>query len=71
MTPKLTPERPKMPPDGTGDEPWEAPDGTLWLHFPQYGEWHGWQSGEDGLWILSDEEFRQIYGSSGGSRSTT
>jgi hypothetical protein len=49
-----------MTADGT-DEPWEAPDGTQWLHFPAFGEWHGWQPGEDGLWVLSEAEFARDY----------
>lgn len=43
------------------DEPWTAPDGTRWLYMPQYREWHGWQPGEDGLWVRSAEEFRRTY----------
>jgi hypothetical protein len=42
-------------------QPWEAPDGTRWLWFPQFGEWHGWIPGEDGLWILTPEEFRDSH----------
>jgi len=41
--------------------PWEAPDGTRWLWFPQYGEWHGWEPGEDGLWLLAADEFAALY----------
>jgi hypothetical protein len=42
-------------------QPWEAPDGTRWLWFPRFGEWHGWMPGEDGLWILTPEEFRDSH----------
>ncbi len=42
-------------------QPWEAPDGTRWLWFPQFCEWHGWMPGEDGLRILTPEEFRGSY----------
>ena len=44
------------------DVPWEAPNGTRWLHFPGLGEWTGWQPGEDGVWSLTEEEFAQAYG---------
>lgn len=44
------------------ERPLEAPDGTRWLHFPELGEWTGWQPGEDGTWSLTEEEFARIYG---------
>jgi hypothetical protein len=42
-------------------EPWHAPDGTRWLYFPQYQEWHGWTPGEDGLYVKTPEEFCGTY----------
>jgi hypothetical protein len=42
-------------------EPWQASDGTCWLHFPASGEWHGREPGEDGLFILAEEEFGRAY----------
>jgi hypothetical protein len=46
----------------TGDEQvWEAGDGTRWMYFPQFGEWHGWMPGEDGLWVRTAEEFHDWY----------
>jgi len=41
--------------------PREAPDGTRWLWFPRSGEWHGQLPGEDGLRVLTPEEFRGSY----------
>lgn len=43
------------------ETPVEPGDGTRWLHFPAFGEWHGWQPGEDGLWIYSEAEFANMY----------
>jgi hypothetical protein len=40
---------------------WDAPDGTRWMYFRQYGQWHGWQPGEDGLWIYTPDRFRRSY----------
>ena len=42
-------------------EPWEAPDGTLWLHFPNWGNWQGWMPGEDGLFVMDEYDFRCAY----------
>lgn len=42
-------------------DPWEPGDGTRWLYFPQFREWHGWVPGEDGLFIQDVAEFREIY----------
>ena len=42
-------------------KPWEAGDGTRWLYFPQFREWHGWVPGEDGLFVLDEGEFRRGY----------
>lgn len=47
------------------DEPWQAPDGTRWLHFAKWGEWHGWEPGEDGLFVMTEEEFRHFYPEAG------
>lgn len=43
------------------EEPWVASDGTHWLYFPQYGEWHGWEPGEEGLFMMTIPEFRRTY----------
>lgn len=43
------------------EAPWEAGDGTRWLYFPQFREWHGWNDGEDGLFILDAAGFRAVY----------
>jgi hypothetical protein len=50
-----------MSPPVSLDEPWVAIDQTRWLYFPQYGEWHGWAPGEDGLFVYTVAEFRRIY----------
>lgn len=47
--------------DPAPDEPWVASDGTCWLHFPEFGEWTGWQPGEDGLWVMAEAEFAHLY----------
>ena len=43
------------------EEPWIAGDGTRWLYFAQFGEWHGWVPGEDGLFVYPLVEFRAVY----------
>ena len=42
-------------------EPWEADDGSRWLYFPQFREWHGWMPGEDGLWVQTIQDMDRFY----------
>jgi hypothetical protein len=49
--------------DVLDDEPWVAGDGTNWLYFPQFREWHGWEPYEEekGLYVYGVAEFRRWY----------
>lgn len=43
---------------------WAASDGTVWQHAApswQKADWTGWEPGEEGVWFLTDEEFRRVY----------
>jgi hypothetical protein len=44
-------------------EPWRASDDTEWLPVTPDGSpgWTGWQPGEDGVWILTEQDFRSAY----------
>lgn len=44
----------------SGNAPWEASDGTRWLHTAGIG-WTGWEPGEPGVWIMTPSEFRRVY----------
>jgi hypothetical protein len=37
-------------------------DGTVWFWHDGLKIWTGWVEGEDGVWVLYDEEFRRDYG---------
>jgi hypothetical protein len=54
--------KPSAPENGDGDErPWVAPDGTQWLRALILGDWLGWRPGDDGLLVLTEEQFRAKY----------
>lgn len=44
-------------------DPWVDAQGVHWLHFPGPGlaEWHGWQPGEDRMWVIGDEQFALLF----------
>lgn len=51
-----------MCPGGVSNEVFVSAEGTQWMHFPAFGEWHGWQPHEDGLFVMAEHEFERYYG---------
>jgi hypothetical protein len=39
----------------------EARDGTRWFHHARFpdGEWTGWESGEEGVWVRTQDEMER------------
>lgn len=42
-------------------ETWEADDGSKWLYFPRFREWHGWMADKDGIRVQTIQDMDRFY----------